>query len=97
VEAKIMVNDFMKIIFSLTIKISLIFASTFVKIHYRRALEFIGSPTLPSKIPEFWYPIAGIRRQRPNIAGFRFTPLVIFSNEQNAKKKKFKKIIFSEN
>jgi len=32
-----------------------------VEIQYRQALEFVGSLTLPSKIPEFWYPIAGIR------------------------------------
>jgi hypothetical protein len=34
-----------------------------VGICHRWALEFVGSPTLPPKILEFWYPIAGIRRR----------------------------------
>jgi hypothetical protein len=39
-----------------------ILARTFVGIRHLWALEFVGNPTLPSKIPEFWYPIARIRR-----------------------------------
>jgi hypothetical protein len=39
-----------------------ILAHTFVEIRYRRALEFVGRPNIPLKVPEFWYPIAGIRR-----------------------------------
>jgi flagellar assembly factor FliW len=37
-----------------------ILARTFVRIHYRRALEFVGSLNLPPKVLEFWYPIAEI-------------------------------------
>jgi hypothetical protein len=33
----------------------------FVGIHYRRALEFVDSSTLPPKIHEFWYSIAGFQ------------------------------------
>jgi hypothetical protein len=32
-----------------------------MRIHQRRALESVGSPNLPLKVPEFWYPIAGIQ------------------------------------
>jgi len=39
-----------------------ILARTFVRIRYRRALEFIGNLTLLSKISVLWYSIAGIRR-----------------------------------
>jgi hypothetical protein len=43
----------------------------------------------------FW-PIwleSDIQQRRPNIAGFRFTPLVLFSYEPNAEKS-FRKIFF---
>jgi len=40
----------------------IILARTFVGIRHRQTLEFVGSPNLLSKVPEFWYPIAGIRR-----------------------------------
>jgi hypothetical protein len=38
-----------------------ILACTFVGIHYRWALEFVGSPNLPPKVLEFWYLIARIQ------------------------------------
>jgi hypothetical protein len=40
----------------------LILARMFMGIRHRRALEFVGSRTLSSKIPKFWYLIVGIRR-----------------------------------
>jgi hypothetical protein len=38
-----------------------IFAGTFVGIRHSRALEYVGSPNFPSKVPEFWYPITGFK------------------------------------
>jgi hypothetical protein len=42
-----------------------ILACTFVGIHYRWALEFVGSPNLPPKVLEFWYLIARIWQPLP--------------------------------
>jgi hypothetical protein len=42
-----------------------ILVGTFVGIHHRRALEFVCSPNQPPKVPEFWYPIAEFRQNRP--------------------------------
>jgi len=39
---------------------------------------------IPVKLTGIWF--AGIRQQRLEVAGFRFTSLVIFSYEPNAKK-----------
>jgi len=35
-----------------------ILAGMFVRIPYRRAMEFVDNPNLPPKLIEFWYPIA---------------------------------------
>jgi hypothetical protein len=65
-----------------------IFARTFVGIRHREALKFVSSPTLLSKIPEFWYPIAEIVK----LAGIwrhhriPFYAIGIFSYEPSAGK-----------
>lgn len=41
-----------------------ILAHTFIGIYHRWALEFVGSPALPPKISEFWFPIARIQQAR---------------------------------
>jgi hypothetical protein len=68
-------NDGQRKSFCLIVKASLIFKKlklfskfklfilthTFVEIRHHWRLEFVGSPNLPLKVLEFWYPIDGIR------------------------------------
>jgi hypothetical protein len=89
-----------------------ILARMFVRIRHLRALEFVGSLNLLLKVPEFWYSIvrtgwnlakldrilfAGIRRQHPDVIGFCFLLLVIFSYELNAKEYFSRKSFFWKN
>lgn len=47
-----------------------ILACTFVRIRHLRTLEFVGSPTLPPKIPEFGIRLPESGNRRWNLKNF---------------------------